>query len=166
MLSPISSLDRISILVQSSINLLLGTKSVKRLKMNKHAPHITRWLSALPTPDTQRSGAVHSECSARAFHGLRGHQRELSEPARRCWRDSSSGSGDGTGRDGTAPRAAPRPPPTPVLGRRATVRWQAGERDGQRKPKGWKVEHLVCCHPFSIQKSTSLLEALINRGGM
>lgn len=160
-----------------TLNLLLETRSVKRLKMNKHTLHSTR-VTACPASSGQtafRSCSQRVFCSSISRIKRTSARRRASRPlARRCWRDSSGGSGDATG-TGRAPRAASRPFPSSsppfahpplMLGRSATGRWQAGVQDRQRKLKGRKVEHFVCRHPFSTRKSTSLQEAQINKGGM
>lgn len=157
MLSPISSLDRISLLVQSSINLLLGTRSVKRLKMNKRPPH--HQGDCLPCQLQTHSVQVLFTAGVLPGHFTDWEDINESWASRPAGAEGTAPAAAGTGRDSPAGSV-------PALRRRATGRWQAGERDGQKKPKGWKVEHLVCCHPFSIRKSTSLLEAQINKGGM
>lgn len=171
MLNPISSVNRISSLLESSINLLLGTRSVKRLKMKEHAPHTTR-VSACPASSGQ---AAFRRCSERALcSGISRIKRTYikeapSEPPADLGvlkgQLPAAGTGQGQGQRPGLPAPHRLPPPAP-LGRSATGRRRAGERDGQRKPRGRKVERFVCCHPFSIRKSTSLLEARINKGGM
>lgn len=129
MLSPISSVNRISALTESSINLLLGTRSVERLKMNKHASHTTR-VPACPADSGQ---TVFRCCSQRVFcSGISWIKR--TSPRRRARRPLTRGAegtapaAAGTGRDGnrtrrgrdgtaqdgngTAPRAALRPSPS------------------------------------------------------
>lgn len=144
MLSPVSSVNTISALTESSINLLLGTRSVERLKMNKHAPHTTR-VPACPADSGQTAFRCCSQrvlCSGISGIKRTSPRRRARRPlARRCWRDSSGGSGDGmgTGRDGDGTRTGmgrprgqrPDLPPPPI-------RPDAGEKS-DRKAAGRRI---------------------------
>lgn len=83
-----------------TLNLLLETRSVKRLKMNKHTLHSTR-VTACPASSGQtafRSCSQRVFCSSISRIKRTSARRRASRPlARRCWRDSSGGSRDATG---------------------------------------------------------------------